>query len=262
MLHNISRIRQQLENKGNSLAGELLYFEEIDSTNDYLMGSSEPASETVALTDFQTKGRGRRGRTWNAAPGSSVMFSMVRVFQRPSLSGLSLAVGVSVANALSEFGVKDISLKWPNDILLKELKLGGILIEISGSRTVIGMGLNVDLNLRDETPDSGLLRTDLVSHLYDLDRDELASALIDNLIMTCREFDRHGFGAFMSRWSELDHFMGENVRLESVGETIRGTVHGVDESGAILIESNGCITPHIGGEISLRAENQVHSQSN
>ena len=126
----------------------------LESTNSYLMKkiSSGLAHASCVVANLQTKGRGRRGRSWQAGLGASLTFSLLWRFQcgASALSGLSLAVGVALIRALHSLGITQAQLKWPNDVLIGREKLAGILIELQGdmegpSAAVIGVGINLNL---------------------------------------------------------------------------------------------------------------------
>ena len=147
----------------------LEWFEEIDSTNTYLLAQPD-VDKRVVLTECQTLGRGRRGRRWSAPPSSSVMLSLGWHLGGRSPSGLSLVVGLAIVDALAGLGVRGVGLKWPNDLVTESGKLGGVLVELNGERSVLGMGINVNIPTSSEL---GITQpfTDLNSMGYLPDRD-------------------------------------------------------------------------------------------
>ena len=227
-------------------------FARIDSTNTYLKDqpAPKPGHFRVAVADHQTAGRGRRERTWISEPGKSLCLSLsYRFFETPSdLSALTLALGVGVASCLAEFGVHDVRLKWPNDLLIGRDKLGGILTETrlrgTGNTTVIiGIGLNVSLptgitsGTRSGWADTAV---DLQSVLGDPPaREDLAGKVIDALFSSCRKFEANGFQAFVDEFRRFDALAGLEIATETPGGVLTGIARGVDASGELLLEVDG-----------------------
>jgi BirA family biotin operon repressor/biotin-[acetyl-CoA-carboxylase] ligase len=240
----------------------------------------------VRVTERQSAGRGRRGKSWWSAPGSSLLFSVGAVLPMPvgALSGLSLAVGTAVIDGLRDLGLIDparLALKWPNDLLLDEAKLGGILIETAATAPhavalVIGIGINLSdtpaIPVVAGAPASGALpatslmaavdkptrSTQSTAHPAGLQSDALA-LLIPALAAMFETFTRQGFGGFRQRWWDMHRFAGREVSiLESGQEQLRGTAADVDEWGRLLIDTgdNGAgqrrLQAIVAGDVSLR----------
>ena len=172
------------------------------------------------------------------------------------LQGLSLAAGVAVHRALQAFGLNNLNLKWPNDLLVNGQKLGGILIELTGDaagpcQVVIGLGLNVYMP-RHAQSQIDQAWTDLKSQGVEASRNQLIAALLNNLIPLLREWEQTGFGGWRNAWQQLDAHKDQPVKIVMGEKTIAGTARGVDEQGAILIETTTGITAFHGGEVSLR----------
>lgn len=225
-------------------------FESIGSTNTYLLArqAPEPGRFRAAIADYQTEGRGRYGRRWIAPPGAAICLSLAGTFaERPeNLPSLTLAIGVSVAAMLSTVGVEDVGLKWPNDIVARDGKLGGILTEASpsgasGWSVVIGVGLNVDLPkaMMDELTSRWASKiTDLEECVSERPSNaQLAAGLLQCLIATFTRFERDGFAAFRDAWQEYDWLRGHRVSVPEGEETIEGRAAGVDADGALLVET-------------------------
>ncbi len=216
------------------------------------------ADGDVMLAEIQTAGRGRHGKQWLAPVGGSLTFSMYWSFPDgyQSMAGLSLLVGVAVCNALQKFGVEDVQLKWPNDVYLHGKKLAGVLIEVEGqigatAHSVIGIGLNVCVP--DEQYNVGQPHTDLTSFLGQVpDRNALAASMIDSLRELLPIFTMEGFGRFVGTWQSLDLFADKTVVLQMGDKRFSGIERGIDESGALLVETQEGITRFHGGEVSLR----------
>ncbi|MBU2977495.1 bifunctional biotin--[acetyl-CoA-carboxylase] ligase/biotin operon repressor BirA [Alteromonas sp. C1M14] len=216
------------------------------------------ADGDAILAEVQTDGKGRHGRKWLAPVGGSLTFSMYWSFPDgyQSMAGLSLLVGVAICEALRKFNIEDAQLKWPNDIYLNGAKLAGVLIEVEGqigatAHSVIGIGLNV--NVPDSQYDVGQPHSDLTGYLGETpDRNELAAAIIESLRELLPEFTQRGFGKFVPYWEALDLFADKKIVLQMGDKRFSGIDRGVDQSGALLVETVDGITRFHGGEVSLR----------
>jgi BirA family biotin operon repressor/biotin-[acetyl-CoA-carboxylase] ligase len=238
----------------------------VGSTNTELLSRPNPpngASE-VMLAEYQTAGRGRRGRAWLAPPGGAICLSLSWTFRDvpADLGALGLVVGVCELRALHALGVTAAKLKWPNDVLVDERKLGGILIELRAESggpacVVIGIGLNVALGapLLAKIAETGIAATDLVSAgLTDPSRNAVAAALIDSCVQGLLEFERDGLRPFIENWRDADALQGKMVDVRgAVGEVTRGLARGVDLHGALLVETAGeGLKKFVSGDVSVR----------
>lgn len=234
----------------------------VDSTNSYVLkGMSENSARSLfCFAEHQTSGRGRRGREWLSPFGANLYLSTHKGFSKGAsgLEGLSLVVGLAVRRAITKLVPVSLMLKWPNDVLWQGKKLGGILLEIGGDpagecEVIIGIGIN--LNLNDE-------HRELISQpcvdLYEIagkkiSKNALAATLIDELEDALTVFERSGFSVFMDEWEECDAFSGNDVGVQvAAGKWIEGVCRGVDQKGALLVESAGELIAYHGGEVSLR----------
>lgn len=226
--------------------------DECASTNTLLIARAEAgaASGTVVAARRQTAGRGRMGRAWHGDEAGSLAFSLLwRLPRGVSPGGLSLAVGVAVAEALKRLVVAGIGLKWPNDILREGRKLGGILIELTGTAAVIGVGLNVRLPT-GLPPEVGPEATALDG---DPDRNELLAALLVSLHGVLEEFGASGFAAVRDRWLALNAHAGAPVRVFSVSAPpVEGICVGVDVDGALLLRTGEGVERVVSGDVSMR----------
>jgi len=236
----------------------------LASTNTELVERPYPAigESEVQLAEFQTAGRGRRGRSWLAPPGGAVCLSFSWTFpEMPRDAGsLSLAIGVCVLRALRAHGVKDIRLKWPNDVLIGDKKLGGILIELRAESAgpacvVVGIGLNVALGgeVLEKIAATGLKAVDLASVLdKPVSRNALAAALIGEGIRGLLEFERQGLKPFLEEWGDADALRGREVAVHSANDVVRGVARGVELTGALLVESPTGLMKFFSGEVTVR----------
>jgi BirA family biotin operon repressor/biotin-[acetyl-CoA-carboxylase] ligase len=241
-------------------------FEELESTNTYLLQEERPADGRfrAVLAKDQTAGRGRDDKIWHSPPGSGLSLSLSYSFAKMprSLPSLTLAIGVAVATALERLGASGLALKWPNDLVVRDGKLGGILTEIhsiaENARTVVvGVGLNVDLpnSLRYAAPTSWSNRiSDLVACMEPLPtRAELAAAVIGSMIDDVRRFERDGFGAFRETWREYDWLRGKRLSVRQAQRRISGMANGIDEDGALLVKTETGTERVISGSVDVPA---------
>jgi BirA family biotin operon repressor/biotin-[acetyl-CoA-carboxylase] ligase len=259
--------------------------EETGSTNADLMArvkalprrSNALPRPIVRVAYLQTAGRGRRGRTWYAEPGNALLFSVACVLPRPleGLAGLSLAVGVALVDGLRSLPLAapgQISLKWPNDVLLEGDKLAGILIETAwsteyASAAVIGIGTNVkgadDLAAKvgalnaDVPPQArGTLPTALSVALPNANLTDTLAAELNALDAALKRFGAEGFAPFQPRWNACHAYAGREVVLLEQGlELERGVAAGVDEIGQLLLDTPSGRKAIATGDVSLRLAN-------
>jgi BirA family biotin operon repressor/biotin-[acetyl-CoA-carboxylase] ligase len=232
---------------------------ETGSTNADLMARAAAGSlagPVLLLALQQTAGRGRAGRSWLSSAGHSLTFSLAWRFTGPPqrLSGLPLAVGVAVAEALARLAVP-VQLKWPNDIYKDGAKLAGILIETQtgagATWAVIGIGLN--LVLPDQLEAQIGREAASAPWLARMDRNELMAALLDSLAATLRHFEAHGFVPFAARWNLLHAWAGRPVRILDQGKVLQqGVAAGVDDTGRLLLDTDQGRVAISAGDVSLR----------
>jgi len=221
---------------------------QIDSTNTELMrraraGQLEPV---LLVAEAQTAGRGRLGRAWHSAPGDSLTFSLALPLAPKDWSGLSLAVGVSVAESLDPA----IGLKWPNDLWWHDRKLGGILIETAAFGTqryvVIGVGVNIAPREADglSTPPVGLQEW-----MPGMDAPQALLRLAGPLVQTVQVFETFGFEPFATRFNARDILRDRAVTFS---DGLQGTAHGVDATGALLVHTADGMQQVTSSEVSVR----------
>ena len=235
-------------------------FSVIDSTNQYLFERvNQLSSGESCLAECQTAGRGRRGKPWVSPFGCQLILSMYWRLEQgmAAAMGLSLAVGVAVVEALESLGYPGVELKWPNDLYYQGRKLAGILVEMSGSagascHLVIGIGLNLAMpSQQGEKIDQAWSELRHVQPEL-VDRNQLAACVLLHLQAAMQTFEQSGLASFVESWNRLDYFTGQPVKLLMGEQVIRGIARGIDDRGALRLETDEGIKLYLGGEISLR----------
>ena len=235
----------------------------IDSTNQYMMSRLVDWQKgECLLTEYQTAGRGRRGRQWISPFGSQLMMSLYWRLEEgmAAAMGLSLVVGVALVETLQSFGYHEVGLKWPNDVYAQGAKLAGILVEMSATsggscHVVIGIGLNLQMPLQ---PVHGINQpwTALSAiRAESVPRNRLGAEFIRRLRLALQEFEAGGMASFLTRWNHLDVYRDRPVRLLLGEQEIRGVARGIDEQGGLVLETESGLQTYVGGEISLRPAN-------
>lgn len=262
MIHlDAEAIRRLLCDTTARRLAELEVFPEIGSTNSYLMRRQGPAPGQIdaVLTDNQTSGRGRHGRIWQSPPGSGLCLSLAYTFasQPANLPALTLAIGLGAIQALEDLGVGGVQLKWPNDLVANDGKLGGILTETQPHKSdaitvVTGIGINVELGeevdvdtdwSRQVTDLSGIV--DTIPH-----RDQMAARFIDRLCATFLDYEAHGFGGYARQWPGHDWLYGREVTIDTPQCEVSGVGAGVAEDGALLVDTgSGSFTRITSGSV-------------
>ncbi len=234
----------------------------LGSTNQHLLDKAALLEKGHScFAEYQSEGRGRRGKKWQSPYGSHLYVSTYWRLDSciQAASGLSLAVGIAVVRALQAHGVRDAQLKWPNDVYVGGKKIAGILVEIIATaggdcHLVIGMGLNIQMPL----PTGAVIDqawTDVNHELTQaVDRNQLAVDYLNALITVLTEFEQQGFAPFVEEWIGLDYFYDKPVCLLIGTKEKQGIARGIDEQGALLLEIDGKVTTYVGGEISLRGK--------
>lgn len=240
--------------------GKVTVLPVIDSTNQYLLDRiPELQSGDSCVAEYQQAGRGRRGRKWFSPFGANLYLSMFwRLEQGPAAAmGLSLVIGIVMAEVLQSLGADHVRVKWPNDLYLHDRKLAGILVELTGktgdaAQIVIGAGINMVMrNVQADVVNQAWIN--LQEAGISIDRNDLAIRLIKALRNSLTQFEQEGLLPFLSRWEKLDNFIHRPVKLIIGDKEIYGTSRGIDAQGALLLEQDGIVKPWVGGEISLRS---------
>ncbi len=259
-----NKIKAELSDSAKSHLNNLILLNDIDSTNDYLLEINKTSSDkTVAcFAEYQTHGKGRRGRKWVAPFGTNIYHSLLWHFNKDpaEIVGLSLAIAVATAKALQHYGVhKGLHLKWPNDILWNGRKIGGILLEMHAehhdySSVVIGVGVNTFMPVN--------YAKDITQPWIDIHqitkatplRNKLAGLLLNELIKASLLFEKEGLAPFLKTWKTFDQMIGKSVYLDTPQGKIHGVMKGVSERGELILLCNNQERHFLSGELSLRLE--------
>jgi len=255
-LLNEDEINAQLD------SGRLAVIPVIDSTNQYLLDRMDSLqSGDACVAEYQQAGRGRRGRQWVSPFGVNLYLSMYwRLEQGPAAAmGLSLVIGIVLAEALQELGAADVRVKWPNDIYLEDRKLAGILVELTGktgdaAQIVIGAGINLGMRApAAEAINQGWIN--LQEAGVTVNRNALSARIVNKLRSALAQFEQDGLMPFVGRWARLDNFIDRPVKLLIGDREIFGIARGIDQQGGLILEQDGVRKSWVGGEISLRPQN-------
>lgn len=262
-LLNAAQVKAALDARASALLTRLEVLDTVDSTNAEVMRRAEQGCSPglVCTAEQQTAGRGRRGRRWVSPYASNLYLSLLWGFSQgaAALEGLSLAVGVAVARALRACAVPNVQLKWPNDVLYRGAKLGGILLEMKGDtagscQVVIGVGLNVAMPAAAAGAiDQAWTDIKTITANRHPGRNRLLAALLNELLPLVADFEQQGFSHWRDEWQSLDAFDGAAVVLNTGSAQLGGIARGVDERGALQLETTTGVQSVYGGEISLRA---------
>lgn len=259
--------REALAEYANARAGTRLeVFTELESTNRHLLGGPAPAPGELAacVAEYQSAGRGRRGRSWHAPFGMGLCLSAAWSFREtpPELAALSLAVGVAVRRVLGREAGIHIDLKWPNDLVRDDRKLGGILVEFTAEaqgrcHVVAGLGVNVAMppELLERISDwpAGAVDLRQATDGREPRRTALAIGLVDALKALFADYERHGFAPHRDEWRSADYLNGKAVRVDEASGSVHGTARGIDADGALLIETGADRSRRIiSGDVSVR----------
>ncbi|MBB1073174.1 biotin--[acetyl-CoA-carboxylase] ligase [Rhodoferax sp. 4810] len=248
-------IRAALPHNHQASLGELHVFNELDSTQTWLLNharQNNAPSGSCCFAEFQFAGRGRNGRQWLSPRGAQLAFSLLwhSRHQFAQLNGLSLVIGAAIATALTALGASSLALKWPNDLHWQRRKLGGVLIETSRvhpklTTLIIGIGINVQipaahLNAIDQPAVD--LFTVMSGQLPNGGRNTIAAALLNELLIACAEFEQVGCARGCARWRQFDEYNGQAICLTlgdhaDNAQQINGIYRGIDAHGGICIEN-------------------------
>lgn len=239
----------------------------VDSTNRFVGDLDEElvaGHAQLCVAELQNAGRGRRGRSWMAPFGSGICMSVGWQFIEapPTFSALSLAVGVAVVTALRTLGASDVGLKWPNDLIWKGRKLGGILVEMRGesagpAHVVIGIGINMHMPtaIRLQLVEQ---QAAVIADLHEILRERtpprniVVGVVLSELVAMLTTFATEGFAPFHETWRTFDTLADASVKVLNGAQTTLGFARGVEPDGTLIVDVEGDIRRFASGEVSLR----------
>lgn len=232
----------------------------IDSSNRYLLAqASQSLQPRICLAEHQSAGRGRNQRQWVSPFGRNIYLSMLWHFtcEATALTGLTLAVGVALVRALHTYGVRDVGLKWPNDVYVLKRKLAGTLVEMvvdsqGGCHVVVGVGLNVSMPVATQMAISQPW-IDLAA-ISDIkpQKNVMAALMINELARVLMHFESTGLAAYRAEWASYDVLVNQPVTVHTPQGDISGIANGIDEQGGLWVYSEKKQYSFSSGEVSVR----------
>ena len=231
----------------------------IESTNTKLVDRAQTQSIDghVLLAEVQFGGRGRRGRSWMSPFARNLAVSLGMKLRRPAaeMGSFSLVVGLAVADVLREVGIVELSLKWPNDVLLSGRKVCGVLIELvrleQSFEVVIGFGINI--GAQSLIVDAIEQRVaDITEQAPNMSRNKLAALILNKIVRYGQQFAKEGFFPFRNRWQQLNYYQDKEVEVSMPRKSVTGTCVGVNEIGCLLVDEGSRVIEIYAGDVSLR----------
>ena len=248
------KILNFLKNDEN-ISWELSIFDEIGSTNDFLLENSKENKICICLTESQTKGRGRNSKEWQSPKYENIYMSISFSTNQDLkfFSSFSLVTALSVQKALTKHKF-DTKIKWPNDIYINSKKVGGILIETLNKNknnvVVVGIGLNVFMksNSKIEREWTSLI---LENESMSIDRNKIISDIVNELLVDKKTFEERGFGVFSNKFNELNILKNKKVSLSN-SQYDDVVALDVNEDGSLNVKTKSEISKIFSGEVSIR----------
>jgi len=241
--------------KTDRLGRELVLLDEVDSTNLHaarLLKDGALKNGTTVIAGVQTAGRGRMNRQWHS---KGCLCMTTALFMRQSgdtLGAITLTAGVAVVQALTSVTGHEFKLKYPNDIICNGRKIGGILCELkmNGQAVVlVGIGINVEQeNFPDEIADTA---TSLALQGIKAERETLAAAVLNKLEKAAEIFSEKGFAQILPLWLDANCTLGRDVTVVTPGGRLQGRAMEIDETGGLLVETDGGIERVTAGDVLL-----------
>ena len=254
-------IKASLTSQAKQYCNNIEVLFKTSSTNAILLNQLATAEVhgKVVLAEYQSEGRGRRGKKWVSPLASGISLSVAWHFDiAPGALGLlSLYMGVAVARTLLQSDLIDVSLKWPNDVLVNDKKLGGILLELRGEASgpvdvIVGIGLNYNLPL-EIFPDIDQAVCDICNLSNKrLSRNYIVATLLSNVFEVLHDVQAGVSTKLIDEWRQFDHYRGREARLVMSDKKIEGVLKGVDDHGQLMMLVDGVVERYTAGEISLR----------
>jgi len=235
-----------------------VFIEQLESTNSFLMENEfYQENGTVVISEYQSQGRGRRGREWNSMPGQNLTFSMllVRPYRPPEINVLNLGASLAIAQSIENLYQLKVNLKWPNDVLIDNKKVAGILLDSASqgdrvSKVVVGMGINVN---QSGFEGEFLFQPTSIRREFgqEVSRERLLSEILNNYEYIVKG-SRYNAHKILQDWKSRCKLLGEKIQIVSEKETKYGIFDDIDEEGYLVLKSGEDYERISYGDVSLR----------
>ncbi len=252
-------IQRAFQDLANNFQIEIL--EETTSTNDYAhqLARKEASEGHIVFAEKQTAGKGRLDRTWESPAYKNLYLSIIL---RPDLIAekapqFNLVAGLAAYHCFLELAPQGLQLKWPNDLLLKGRKVGGILTEMEITPDgkvdymVVGVGLNINADLEDFSPalqkTAGSLKIE-TQEIYS--RSEIAGMFLNEFFTLYQRYLQSGFAAFQYEWENASQMKGKKVKVQESDRSFEGQCLGIDANGYLVVDSNGTQETIVAGDVT------------
>jgi len=258
----ISALKRIISSSSMKIGHKLFFFDSVASTNTIAMDlASQGCSEgTLVIADAQTAGKGRLGRSWVSPPGKNLYMSIVlrpRISPREATT-LTLLSAVACVSAIRKTSNIPISIKWPNDLIVGQRKIGGILTEIRAdidriSQAVVGIGINVNIDKKDMPEEIREIATSLFAETNDsISRTELAAVVIREFDMWYRLLLAEGKKVILDEWRQMSSTIGRPVRVVTGDRTFEGVADGIDDEGLLIVKlADGSYRKISAGDVTM-----------
>ena len=254
-------IRKRIDQIEGSSNIQLAVEQIIETTSRFFSNKDiDKYQYSICFAEFQTKGRGRGENMWLSPYGSGICFSINGFLPyKSSPLGLSIYCGIAIVGILRELGFKDVSLKWPNDLLHKGKKLGGILTELTSQHAEnyafnIGIGINYDLGSDLNSMEQNLFPPTDLMKIYDgtyISRTEISGILAKTIIESLKKFNHKSMQESFKSWPELDALHQKEVKIIDDDQSFNGKNMGIDDTGALLLDESGVIKKIYNGHLVI-----------
>ncbi len=254
-------IRRRIDQIEGSSNIQLSVEQIIETTSRFFSNEDlEKYEYSICFAEFQTKGRGRGENMWLSPYGSGICFSINGFLPyKSSPLGLSIFCGIAIVGILRELGFKDVSLKWPNDLMHKGKKLGGILTELTSQHAEnyafnIGIGINYDLGSDLNSMEQNLFPPTDLMKIYDgtcISRTEISGILAKTIIESLKKFNHKSMQESFKSWPELDALHQKEVKIIDDDQSFSGKNMGIDDTGALLLDESGVMKKIYNGHLVI-----------
>lgn len=242
--------------KSELIGRKIIYFEETDSTNNEVKRHADAKDGSVFIAEYQTAGKGRRGRIWESEAGAEILMSVLLMPNIPpeQIPALTAVAGLAVCRAIRSFGL-DAGIKWPNDIVINGKKLCGILCEMftmgESSKIAVGIGINANTKSFDGELESKATSIYLQTGKR-ISREELTAAVLLELDKCYANFLKNGFSSLLKEYSSLCLTLEKKVEIVTGNSSYFAKAVGITMNGELLAETENGIKIINSGEVSVR----------